>query len=182
MQQENLAVSIFKSHQDAEEAVKTLERAGINLKQLSIVGRDYHTEEHVVGYYNSGDRIKYWGKNGAFWGAIWGWLFGAAFFFIPGLGPMLIAGPLVSGIVGALEGAVVVGGLSALGAALYSIGIPKNSVLDYEAALKAEKFLLLVHGTAEEVARAKEVLQSQTAATQTDMHLHGTAMPAPAGA
>jgi uncharacterized membrane protein len=182
MQQENLAVSIFKSHQDAEAAVKTLERAGINLKQLSIVGRDYHTEEHVVGYYNSGDRIKYWGKNGAFWGAIWGWLFGAAFFFIPGLGPMLIAGPLVSGIVGALEGAVVVGGLSALGAALYGIGIPKNSVLEYEAALKAEKFLLLVHGTAEEVARAKEVLQSQTAATQTDTHLHGTATPVPVGA
>ena len=182
MQQENLAVSIFKSHQDAEEAVKTLERAGINLKQLSIVGRDYHTEEHVVGYYNSGDRIKYWGKNGAFWGAIWGWLFGAAFFFIPGLGPMLIAGPLVSGIVGALEGAVVVGGLSALGAALYGIGIPKNSVLEYEAALKAEKFLLLVHGTAGEVARSKEVLQSQTAATQTDMHLHEAAAHASAGA
>jgi hypothetical protein len=181
MQQENLAVSIFKSHQDAEAAVKTLERAGIDLKRLSIVGRGYHTEEHVVGYYNSGDRIKYWGKNGAFWGAIWGWLFGAAFFFIPGLGPMLIAGPLVSGLVGALEGAVVVGGLSALGAALYSIGIPKNSVLDYEAALKAEKFLLLVHGTREGVAKAKEVLQSQTAATQTDMHLHGATTPVPVG-
>jgi hypothetical protein len=90
--------------------------------------------------------MKYWGKQGAFWGGLWGMLFGA-FFIIPGLGPILVAGPLVAWIVGALEGAVVVGGLSALGAGLYSIGIPKDSVVKYEAALKADKFLLLAHGT-----------------------------------
>ena len=62
----------------------------------------------MVGYYNTGDRMKHWGKLGAFWGGIWGMLFGAAFFAIPGLGPILVAGPLVAWIVGALEGAVVV--------------------------------------------------------------------------
>jgi hypothetical protein len=87
-------------------------------------------------------------------------LFGAAFFVIPGLGPILVAGPLVAWIVGALEGAVVVGGLSALGAGLYSIGIPKDSVVQYEAALKADKFLLLAHGTADEVAKARDILQT----------------------
>ena len=107
MRKEDLAVSVFKTHQDAESAIKSLERAGFDLKKLSIVGKDYHTEEHVVGYYNSGDRIGNWGRNGAFWGAVWGWLFGAAFFFIPGLGPILVAGPLVAGIVGALVLAVV---------------------------------------------------------------------------
>jgi hypothetical protein len=86
-------------------------------------------------------------------------LFGA-FFIIPGLGPILVAGPLVAWIVGALEGAVVVGGLSALGAGLYSIGIPKDSVVQYEAALKADKFLLLAHGTVDEVAQAKNILQA----------------------
>ena len=106
------------------------------MKKMSIVGKDYHTDEQVVGYYNTGDRMKYWGKMGAFWGGIWGWLFGAAFFMIPGLGPILVAGPLVAWIVGALEGAVLVGGLSALGAGLYSIGIPKDSVVKYETALK----------------------------------------------
>ena len=87
-------------------------------------------------------------------------LFGAAFFAIPGLGPVLVAGPLVAWIVGALEGAVVVGGLSALGAGLYSIGIPKDSVVKYEAALKSDKFLVLAHGTADEVAKAKDILQT----------------------
>jgi uncharacterized membrane protein len=76
--------------------VKELQKAGFDMKQLSIVGRDYHTEEHVVGYCNAGDRMKYRGKLGALWGGIWGVLFGSAFFWIPGVGPLLVAGPLVS--------------------------------------------------------------------------------------
>jgi hypothetical protein len=86
-------------------------------------------------------------------------LFGAAFFAIPGIGPILVAGPLVAWIIGGLEGAVVVGGLSALGAGLYSIGIPKDSVVKYEAALKADKFLVLAHGTADEVTKDRDILQ-----------------------
>jgi uncharacterized membrane protein len=160
MSQVNSVVAIYDSHSQAEEAVKELQRSGFDMKKMSIVGKDYHTDEHVVGYYNTGDRMKYWGKLGAFWGGIWGLLFGAAFFAIPGLGPILVAGPLVAWIIGALEGAVVVGGLSALGAGLYSIGIPKDSVVKYELALKSDKFLVMAHGTADEVARAKDIMQS----------------------
>ena len=125
----NSVVAIYKSHAEAEAAVKELQHSGFDMKRLSIVGRDHHTDEHVIGYYNAGDRMKYWGKTGAFWGGIWGMLFGSAMFLIPGVGPLLVAGPLVGWIVGALEGAVVVGGLSAIGAGLYSLGIPKDSIL-----------------------------------------------------
>src|SRR5580698_11111553 len=127
-------VAIYESHAEAEKALKELQRAGFDMKRLSIVGKDYHSEENVVGYYNAGDRMKRWGKSGAFWGGIWGLLLGSAFFAIPGIGPVLVAGPLVAWIVGALEGAVVVGGLGAIGAGLYSIGIPKDSVVKYETA------------------------------------------------
>jgi uncharacterized membrane protein len=154
----NSVVAICKSHTEAEAAVKELQRSGFDMKKLSIVGRDQHTDEHVVGYYNAGDRMKYWGKMGAFWGGIWGLLFGSAFFLIPGVGPLLVAGPLVGWIVGALEGAVVVGGLSAIGAGLYSLGIPKNSILQYETALKAGKFIVIAHGTAAEAAHAREII------------------------
>ena len=158
--QNNTVVALYKSHTQAEQAVKELQKAGFDMKQLSIVGRDYHTEEHVVGYYNAGDRMKYWGKLGAFWGGIWGVLFGSAVFVIPGVGPLLVAGPLVSAIVGGLEGAAVVGGLNALGAGLFSIGIPKNSVLSYESEIGAGKFALIAHGTPEDVARAKDILKN----------------------
>ena len=158
MNQNNSIVAIYPTHTAAEAAVKALQESGFDMKKLSIVGRDYHTDEHVVGYYNAGDRMKYWGKLGAFWGGIWGWLFGSAAFFIPGVGPLLIAGPLVGWIVGALEGAVVVGGLNAIGAGLYSIGIPKDSILRYETALMTDKFVLVAHGSADETAHAKEIL------------------------
>jgi len=145
------------------------------MKKLSIVGKDYHTDEHVVGYYNAGDRMMYWGKLGAFWGGLWGMLVGSAFFLVPGVGPLLVAGPLVMWIVGALEGAVVMGGISALGAALVSIGIPKNSVLKYEESIKAGKFLLILHGTPQEVERAKDRLD-HTQATETMVHAEPVAV------
>ena len=165
MNKNNAIVAIYPSHTAAEAAVKELQQSGFDMKKLSIVGRDYHTDEHVVGYYNAGDRMQVWGKTGAFWGGLWGLLFGSAFFWIPGLGPLLVAGPLVSWIIGALEGAVLVGGLSAVGAGLYSLGIPKNSILQYETALKTGKFVLIAHGSLDETTRAKEILGRTTPET-----------------
>ena len=172
MNKDNSIVAIYPSHTAAEAAVKELQQSGFDMKQLSIVGRDYHTEEHVVGYYNLGDRMKKWGGIGAFWGWIWGLLFGSAFFVIPGVGPLLIAGPLVGWIVAALEGAVVVGGMSAIGAGLVSLGIPKNSILQYETALKTDKFVLIAHGSSDEIARAKNILSDTD--TETLEHHDGS--------
>jgi hypothetical protein len=153
-------VAIYPSHTQAEAAVKELQRSNFDMKSLSIIGRDYHTEEKVIGYYNTGERMKYWGKLGAFWGGIWGLLFGSAMFFIPGIGPFVAAGPIVGWIVGALEGAVVVGGASAIGAGLFSLGLPKDSVMMYDSALTAGKFIVIVHGTAQDVARARDLLKT----------------------
>jgi hypothetical protein len=159
----NAVVSVYPTHTKAEEAIDALRKGGYDVKKLSIVGKDYHTEEHVVGFYNTGERVNYWGKFGAFWGAVWGFLMGAGLFFIPGVGPVVIAGPLIAWIVGALEGALVVGGLSALGAALYSIGIPKDSILEYEQDIRADKFVVVAHGTAEEVEKARAILETSGA-------------------
>jgi hypothetical protein len=159
MNKDNSVVAIYPSHTAAEAAIKELQQSGFDMKKLSIAGRDYHTEEHVVGYYNVGDRMKHWGKIGAFWGWIWGCLFGSAFFFIPGIGPLLIGGPLVGWLVGALESAALVGGVSALGAGLVSLGIPKDSIVRYETALKTDKFVLIAHGTKEDATHAKEILK-----------------------
>ena len=168
-EKKNAMVAVYNTHIEAEAGIKELQKAGFAMKKLSIVGKDYHSDEHVVGYYNTGDRMKYWGKLGAFWGGIWSLLFGSAFFMIPGFGPILVAGPLVAWLVGALEGAVVVGGLSAIGAALYSIGIPKDSVVKYETAIKAGKYIIVAHGTADEVANAKKIIDD-TEAIESAVH------------
>jgi hypothetical protein len=71
-----------------------------------------------------------------------------------------VAGPLTAWIISALEGAIIFSGISAFSAALYSIGIPKDSLLEYEVALKAGKFVLILNGTSEEITQAQEVIKS----------------------
>ena len=155
---ESVAVAVCKTHTEAEQVVKELQQSGFDMKKLSIIGKDYHEEDKVVGYYNKKDVIKSWGKSGAFWGGIWGMIFGSGFFLIPGIGPVMLAGPIVATLVGGLEGAALVGGLSALGGALFSIGIPKDSVIKYEKELKADKFLVVAHGTQNDIDKAREIM------------------------
>lgn len=179
-QVENDAVAIYRTPADANEAIKELLKSEFNLKKVSIVGKDYGTEEHGVGYYINGDRMNYWDRMAALWGSGWDLLSGAAFFTVPGIGQVLVAGPLVAWIIGALEGAVVVGGLGAIGAGLYGIGIPMDSIHQYETALKSDKFVLLAHGTAEEVTKARKILQT-TQPEKFEMHFSEALQKAGAG-
>jgi uncharacterized membrane protein len=165
-------VAIFESHEEVEAAIRELHASGFDMKDLSIVGRDYHTEENPVGFYNAGDRVRHWGKLGAFWGVIFGVLLAPAFFWIPGIGPILTGGFLGSALMGTIEGgmagAVMGGGLSALAATLVGLGIPKDSVIRYERALKAENYLLIATGSAEDVEDARKLLSTRAAST--DVH------------
>jgi hypothetical protein len=170
MQKINTVVAVYRTHTQAQEALNAFTSSGFDMKKLSIVGKDYHSEEHVVGYYTTGDRMMFWGKRGAFWGGFWGMLLGSALFLIPGFGHIMVLGPLVGWIVGAMGEAAVVGGLTALGAGLYSIGIPKNSILKYETELKADHFVVVAHGSVDEVATAKQILAG-TGPLSVDEHL-----------
>jgi hypothetical protein len=169
MNEQSNVVAVYNSHTQAEEALQKLSAASFNIKKVSIIGKGYHSEENVVGYYTTGDRMKSWGAMGAFWGGLWGLLFGAGLFLVPGIGPVLVAGPFLAALLGALESAVVVGGLSALAGALVSMGIPKDKSIKYEADLKADKYLLIVHGTADEVERARAIL-AQTSPVSLETH------------
>src|SRR5580692_4442777 len=169
MNESNSVIAVYNSHTEAEQAVSKLGAASFDIKKVSIIGKDYHSEENVVGYYTTGDRMKSWGGIGAFWGGIWGLLVGAGFFLIPGVGPVLVAGPFLAALVGALESAAVVGGVSALVAGLVSLGIPRDSAIKYEADIKADKFVLAVHGTGEELERAHAILAT-TSPTSIEKH------------
>lgn len=155
-------VAVYPTHEAAERAVRDVQRAGFDMRKLSIIGKDYQTEQEVVGYYTTGGRMKAWGTQGAFWGGLWGMLFGSAFFFIPGVGPLLIAGPVLTWLIGALEGAAVVGGVSVLGAALVGIGIPKDRTIEYETQVKAGHFVVIAHGTARELGAIRDTLGSES--------------------
>ena len=176
MENTDTVAAVFADHPAAETAIKKLTAAGFEMKNLSVVGKGYHTDEKVVGFYNTGDRIKFWGTRGAFWGGFWGLFLGGLFVAVPVVGQVVVLGTLASIMIAAIENAVIVGGLSALGAALYSIGIPKDSVIQYETALKTDSFLVMAHGSAAEIARAKTILGTASP-SRLDVHTP-TAEPA----
>lgn len=151
-------VAVFRTHDAAEVAVKSVLRAGFDMTRLSIIGKDLRTEETITGCYTTGERMRHWGAHSLFWGGMWGLLNGSGFFFVPGIGPVLAAGPVVAAIVAGLESDVFVGGVSAIGAALVSLGIPRYSVLGYEADLKAGRYIVIAHGSEPELSHARQLI------------------------
>jgi len=180
MENTDTVIAVFTDHPAAETAIKKLTAAGFDMKNLSVVGKGYHTDEKVVGFYNAGDRIKFWGTRGAFWGGFWGLFLGGLFMTVPVIGHVVVLGYLATILISGIENAVVVGGLSALGAGLYSIGVPKDSVIQYETALKTDSFLVMARGPAAEIARAKTILGT-VKPTRLDVHA-GVKTPEPAHA
>ena len=56
-----------------------------------------------------------------------------------------------------------------MGAGLFSIGIPRDSIIKYETKVKSDKFLLVVHGTFDEVEKARKILE-KTSAREVNLH------------
>jgi hypothetical protein len=149
-------VAIYKTHQEAEEAVRELERAGIPIKKISIIGRDFQLREDVQGYYRPSDAAKEGAGFGAWFGGLFGLLMGFGLFVLPIAGTVVVLGPLAGLIAGAIGGA----GIGALVNALIALGMSKEQALKYQARLQAGEFLVTVIGTSEEIERAAEVIDS----------------------
>jgi hypothetical protein len=158
MSEFNSMVAIYDRYADVEAAVRRLQIAGFDMSKLSVAGKESHDDEHIAGCHSCRVALRYWGRMGAFWQGARDILNGAGFFVVPGLGPILIAGPLVRGMISGLELAITGGGLSLPGAALYVLGIPRNSVVRYDWSLRADKVLLVGHGTQRQLLKAKDVL------------------------
>ncbi len=151
-------VAVYNTHHEAELAVKELHKSGFDMKNLSIIGKDNHDGENITGYYSVGEKSGYWGKMEHFWTSPLGLLAGSAVLIMPGIGLVLVGGPLVAWIISALEGAALAGGVSAVGAALDSQGIPETHVFTYEEAIKMGKFVLICHGVQVAAALAHEII------------------------
>jgi hypothetical protein len=159
MNEQSKVVALFADHGRAEAAIRSLHKAGFDMKKLSIIGRDYVSEEQVLGYVNSGDRIRFWGKFGALWGALWGLLAGSAMLLLPGAGHLVVLGPVASALLNTAGGAALGGGAGALGGALSAIGLAPDAVVKYETAVRAGQFAVIAHGGTDEVEAAKRLLR-----------------------
>jgi len=169
------AIGTFSDYAGAEAAVRALGLGGFDIEQLSVVGNGYHLDEHVAGFYNQGDHIRFWGKRGAFWTGLWSLFFGGMIVVVPVAGPVVMLGYLGSMAAAALEGAVEVGGVSVISAALYDLGIPKDSVVQYETAITTDCVVVIAHDSHQWIAVARFILEAVGAA-QVEVH-HGLSPP-----
>jgi hypothetical protein len=165
----SIVVATFDDHQDVDDAIHKLIDAGFNMMNFSVVGKGYQTGERSVGFHSIGDRIKIWGTFGAFWGGLSGLFFGSAFVSFPFVGPVVVLGYLAASVVTAVEGAIVAGGVSALGAALFTAAMHMDRIVDYESVINADGFLIIARGPPEEMMRAKRELTIAHAKTL-DLH------------
>ena len=148
-------VAVYKSHREAEAAVRKLERAGIPIQKISIIGRDFQLREDVQGYYRPSDAAKEGAGFGAWFGGLFGLMMGFGFFVLPVAGSLIVLGPLAGLIAGAISGA----GIGALVNALIALGMSKEQALKYQARLQAGEFLVSVVGTPDEVERARSLFE-----------------------
>ncbi len=116
------AIAVLNSHLEATAALKDWQASGLEMRKLSIIGKDYLTIDPARDYYNAVDCMNYWDKPGTFWGPLWG--------------------------------------STALVAALHSIGLPRNKIVSFEAAIKQGNFVLIVHGNADDICKASDLLTS----------------------
>jgi hypothetical protein len=165
----DVVIATFPDHPTADAAIRKLIASGFKPVNLSVAGKAGHPDSSVTGISSMGDRVRIWGIRGAFWGGLWGLLFGGLFLTLPVVGNLIVLGILVSTLVSILEDAAIVGGLGALGAALFSLGVPSEKLPLYEADVSAGKLLVMAHGSAADVAGARKILEA-TAPDHLDTH------------
>ena len=162
-------IGVYTNLNDAEAGVRALDKGGFPIRQVSIIGRDFANEKEVRGFVTTGDVARGGAGAGAWFGGILGLFAGAALLWVPGAGPLVVAGPLAAALVGGAEGAAVGAGTGGLLGALAGWGVNRRHVIKYEDHLKAGEFVLVTHGTDAELARAQAILAG-THGVQVDRH------------
>ncbi|MCA9953607.1 MAG: DUF1269 domain-containing protein [Ardenticatenaceae bacterium] len=157
-------IHVYDSMTAAETAVRKLNEGHFPIKQVSILAQDMASEKEVHGFITTGDVAKAGAGTGAWVGGLFGILIGAAFIWVPGFGPLFIAGPLAAALLGGAEGAVAGAAGGGLLGALFGLGVSKQQIVKYEETLKAGKFMLVAHGSLEELELARTLLnETETA-------------------
>ena len=162
MYRKNTCVLLYSSPQAAEQGIEKLQIQAFNMKTVSILSKGFQNEAHPLGLYISGEQLHFMGIQATFWESLWSRLNGASFFWLPDFGPIAAAGPIVSLLVQVQESIEVGGGFNVLVEALFNMGIPRDSIIDYEKAVKAGKIMFIVHGMRTDAERACFMLHSET--------------------
>jgi hypothetical protein len=166
-------IGVYGSMVHAEDAARALDIGGFPIEQISVVAQDLQSEKQVHGYVTSGDLAKSGATTGAWMGGLFGLLIGAAFIWVPGFGPLLVAGPLAAMLLGGIEGALAGAAGGGLMGALVGWGVSDKHILKYEEHVKGGKYLVIAHGANDQVMMAHEIL-NRTDVEEVNIHTETT--------
>jgi hypothetical protein len=162
-------IGVYDSILEAEDAVEALNQGKFPIAQVSIVAKDLQSERVVHGYVTTGE-VALTGARGAAWfGGFLGMFLGAAFLWVPGFGPLIAAGPFVAMLLGGIEGVIAGAAGGGLLGALVGLSVSRQHILTYEENIKSGKYLVIVHGSPEELQLAHTVMQG-TAVSELTHH------------
>lgn len=157
----NGAIAVFETLEEAERAVQRLDEHGFPIANVSIIARDLTSERDIRGFVSTAD-IAWQGAGVGGWiGGAFGLLLGAAFVWVPGFGPLLVAGPIAAMIIGGIEGAAVGAAGGGLLGGLIGLGVSRRHILKYEDHLRGGRYLVVASGAPAEIVRAETILRAQ---------------------
>lgn len=157
---QNTYLAVYPTLPAAEQAVTQLHEAGFDMACISIAGSPSGVESSMVGCYNTGTGVQYFGEYADIWARIAGPMNGWGNFWSPKSGPIVVTGPLVQAIITGQKDRTEADDLSDFCYGLSNIGIPAFNCGEYEAALMANQWLLFVMGEINQVDRAHHELKS----------------------
>lgn len=144
-------IGCVESNLLAQQVLQSLQYEGLDPTRATIIESAPPPGEHVVGYYNLPERVLCWSRRGALWGCAWGLAISVWLYWVPEIAPLLVIIPV-------LLGAVTLGLLGAVTAGLYSMRIPRNSVLQYAAGAQEGRYVVLYEGSTLQIQRARQVI------------------------
>ncbi|MEH7116654.1 general stress protein [Neobacillus vireti] len=135
-------VGVYDTENEVIEAVESLKRQGYATDDISVIGKNkdvVNDINDVTGTTTEKSAMTGAATGGAV-GGLLGLLAGVGALAIPGIGPIVAAGPLAAAITGAAAGA----GVGGLAGVLIGLGIPKEEADHYEGLVNEGKFLVVV--------------------------------------
>ncbi len=160
---EHCIVRVYPSLEDAEAAVKRLSENGFPINRVSIVTKSIESSKRLHGFITAGDVTTPGAGSGAWMGGLFGLLLGAAFVWVPGLGPLFVAGPFAAALLGGMERVATGATGDGLLSALQGWGVSKEQIMMYEDVIRGGTSLLIGNGDEPSVRRAATLLDVMAA-------------------
>ncbi|MBD1926045.1 ChaB family protein [Trichocoleus sp. FACHB-90] len=170
--------AVFKEREQIDKVIPRLLDRGVSRDDISIIGKNFHSETRITGFLTKKDVILGGLKQGGIFGSLFGsalaLLTGVGVLFIPFVGPVVAAGPLGAALLGAASGAIAGAAGAGLVSALIAVGMPEEKAAIYQTRVEAGDFLLAVEVPADKSGEIQLLLES---AGGEEVHTSETTLP-----